>query len=224
MGIKSIKGSIGCINRERNSDIVDEKVFHIGEPIGNIYFGYVADGVTKTKKPYMVSAFINDYIKDKFQILPQEGSIEDQTRNFLTQMYKDFESEPEHVRDSASTFSAVAIQKDFAHCFWVGDSPIFHYDGTLHQISVFDSKKINEETFITDGFGKGLPFNVKYERVSIKDGHIMIVMTDGVVKKDLDKLIEEFSIDSLNKILKSSQHVVFPDDASIYAAKKYLHS
>lgn len=214
----------GC--REENQDaLLSRRMMHDGR---EALLCAVADGVTRCPDGGGVARYLverhlasDPVFGDGEEAAP---ALERYLRSVNTLFYKECAAEPEMI-ESACTLSVGVIEQATAHCFWVGDSPIFFAEraGDAFRCQQL-SKPDLYGRLLVDGFGAHAPFELKRVRVDFAVGDVLVLATDGVANS-----VEEFAywidhfgptqrmIDAMEEEIRGQE---FYDDASLVMIRR----
>lgn len=220
------KGS-GC--RAENQDRVLHRIVSADD--ADVLVLAVADGVSRCPHGAEIASWLiekhlaNDEL---FETAGGRHAIE--FRKYLRQLnerfYQEFNDDLPMI-ESACTLSVALLEKNAAHCVWVGDSPIYlarkyeeQFD--VEQISVPDSVG----RLLVDCFGAHAPFHVKHRKIDLRIGDVIVVASDGVahIPEELEHHLNAHGPTEalLQAIEESAKEHEFYDDASLVLAQR-LH-
>ncbi len=219
-------GHKGLKALEENQDRVLLRPLPIGDT--ELYLLAVADGVSRCPDGGAVAEYLvthmacDEPLREKGKRWPQQ--LRDYLRDLNIRFYSENIAQPEML-ESACTLSAALLEGECAHCLWAGDSPIFRARPLkgrwqLRQISVPDLV----DRFLSDCFGAHAPFRLKYRKVRLASGDVLIVATDGVVPtvEAMAALLDQHGIGAplLDAIQNNAQAEEYYDDASLVLAQR----
>lgn len=189
----------------------------------------VADGISRCPYGGRVAAYLIDRHLARQRIFNDSGAplpaqLGDYLANLHTRFYEQF-GDDFQMLESGATLSLALLEENAAHCFWVGDSPLFlaRANGpafTVTQISVPDSAG----RLLTDCFGAGAPFRLKRRRVALQAGDVLVVASDGGMRDEnvLADLLNAHGVTRafLRAVKKQASCAEYFDDASIVIAER----
>ncbi|MDB6174774.1 MAG: Protein serine/threonine phosphatase PrpC, regulation of stationary phase [Chthoniobacteraceae bacterium] len=214
----------GCA--EENQDRVLHRRIFSNE--GELHLMAVADGVSRCPRggdvaQYIVEHLANDPLLDSSR-LPLAILVRKYLRELHEGFYQEFAGRDEML-ESASTLSVAILENGVAHCFWVGDSPIFlaqenHHRFVTSQISTPDLCG----RLLIDCFGASAPFQTKYSKVQMAPGDVLMVATDGAIRslEDISSMLNAYgpTQDLLDFIQRQAPKSDYFDDASLVLAQR----
>jgi serine/threonine protein kinase len=146
----------------------------------------LADGIStsqhgKQASQACVTGFLSDYYST-----PDTWSVKQAGGKVLTAINTWLHGQSQQFRDAsrglASTFSTVVIKSTTAHLFHVGDSRIYLYrNGELEQLTVDHRIRVDEtHSYLGRAMGVDYRLDIDYKMLSVEEGDIFLLTTDGV--------------------------------------------
>jgi serine/threonine protein phosphatase PrpC len=141
-----------------------------------------------------------------------------------TRFYEEFIDRPKMLA-SGATMSVALLENEIAHHYWVGDSPILvarrNRNGfDVSQLSIPDVCG----RLLTDCFGADAPFHLKKSKVTLDQGDVFVIASDGAVRDEtvLRELLNEHGV-TRRLLTALRRRVTAPeyfDDASIILVER----
>lgn len=223
----SLRGRKGPWAAAENQDrILSRRLRHGKREIALIG---VADGISRCPCGGKVAAYLIEGHLARQRIFNDGGAslatqLADYLGNLHARFYEQF-SDDFHMLESGATLSVALLEENVAHCFWVGDSPVFvarpkGSGFSVAQISVPDTAG----RLLTDCFGAGAPFQLKRRRVALQRGDVLVVASDGGIRDEsiLADLLNTHGVTRafLRAVKKHASRAEYFDDASIVIAQR----
>lgn len=222
----SLKGRKGPGTNDENQD----RVFHRrlrrdGRELA--LFG-IADGISRCPDGGAVAAYAIDQHLARARIFHREDAPPAvQLRAYLealnARFYAEFASDLAML-ESGATLSVGLLDGPAAHCFWVGDSPIFlaRKKGERFKVSQLSIPDCCGR-LLTDCFGAESPFHLKHRQVALRAGDALIIASDGGIRDApmLAALLDAHGLTRrlLRAVEEKASSAEYFDDASIVLAE-----
>ena len=189
----------------------------------------VADGVSRCPDGGGIANYlIHDRIEQDAIFVPGEISLDNQYRTYLklieAMFYKAFEKNKDMLM-SATTLSTVLVERNVAHCYWVGDSPILFSRRSGKQYLTGDVIIPDSVAgALLDCFGSFSSFKMKYVGIPLEVNDIITVASDGIAH-DFPLIGDAyerngFSEAFIDEIVEEAYSYDYPDDISVVAARR----
>ena len=128
-----------------------------------------------------VRGFLSDYFS-----MPDSWSVETSAQNVLTSLNRFLYSRSQEHRDPRKgflcTLSALVIKSRTAHLFHIGDSRIYRFrDGKLELLTADHKVPISEsQSYLSRAMGLDAKIEIDHRRISVDEGDVFVMTTDGV--------------------------------------------
>ena len=146
----------------------------------------LADGVSSSAESHIASqTSVTQFLEDYYST-PDSWSVKNAAAKVLTALnrwlYQHGNSGSRAKNSLVTTFSALVIKSTTAHLFHVGDSRIYRMrDGQLEQLSKDHSSNFGgSKSYLTRALGIDPQVDVDYRRVSVEQGDLFMISTDGL--------------------------------------------
>jgi len=157
----------------------------------------IADGISSSEQAReashaAITGFIADYFStpDTWSVKQSGGKVLTAINVWLCGQSHQFR---EMSRGFATTFSAVIIKSITAHLFHVGDARIYLFrNNTLEQLTQDHRIKLDEgKEYLGRALGVDYALEIDYKNLSVEQGDVFILMTDGVYEFVTDNIIKK---------------------------------
>lgn len=222
----SLKGQKGPGTHDENQD----RVFHrrLRREGRELALIGVADGISCCPCGGTVAAYAVERHLAKERIFSRAATpLAEQLGRYLeglnAQFYAEFARAPEML-ESGATLSVALLDGASAHCFWVGDSPIF---AARRRGAHFEVSQISEPDLcgrlLTDCFGAEAPFLLKHRKTALRPGDAVVIASDGGVRDaaTLAALLAAHGLTRrlLRAVKEEAGSALYFDDATIVLAE-----
>lgn len=157
----------------------------------------IADGISSSEQAReashaAITGFIADYFStpDTWSVKQSGGKVLTAINVWLCGQSHQFR---EISRGFATTFSAVIIKSVTAHLFHVGDARIYLFrNNTLEQLTQDHRIKLDEgKEYLGRALGVDYALEIDYKHLSVEQGDVFVLMTDGVYEFVADSVIKQ---------------------------------
>ncbi|MEY5009020.1 MAG: hypothetical protein RLZZ253_159 [Verrucomicrobiota bacterium] len=228
---QTLMGRKGGNCREENQDAMVERLLELGKTWGaprEYHVLAVADGVTRCPNGGGVARYLVERHLANDRIEEVGGGVEESIVAYLRgvndQFYEEFAHQPAML-ESACTLSMGVLEGSRVHCFWVGDSPVYH---ARREGSGYVCRQLTQPDvygrLLVDGFGAHAPFEVKHSKADVRVGDLVVVATDGVSDsvEEFDRMLKQHGTVSgllagLESEIRSREYY---DDATLWVAER----
>ncbi len=190
----------------------------------------VADGVSRCADGGAVAEWLLRQVESD-EVFADDGEgdlarqFHDYTEALRARFIDEFASQPD-IQESGCTFAAALIFGDKGAAFWAGDSPIHLLSPNGARFKARTLTIADKDPFtgaLTDCFSGLTPFKVKQAGFAVKNGDIVIAVSDGMAYdgQDLAGTLDRhgFNQEWVDAICQQSFDMPFSDDISIAAVK-----
>lgn len=169
----------------------NEDAIGIRIPDGNLLItkgiaAVIADGVSAAEAGREASeTCVTNFLSDYFST-PEAWTVKKSSQQVLTALNRWLcarsQSFSENRKGYVTTMSTIVFKSHTAHLFHVGDSRIYRLrDGELEQLTRDHSTPISEkQTYLTRAMGLDVKLDVDYQGLTLQQGDIFFMSTDGV--------------------------------------------
>ena len=170
----------------------------------------IADGMSGAEAGHVASrACVQGFLSDYFST-PESWSVKNSAQKVLAALnrwlYGNGQRQFGTNKGMVSTFCGVVFKSNTAHLFHVGDSRIYRLRGDDlepltrdHRVQVSD-----EKSYLARAMGIELHVDIDYRSVSIEEGDLFLLLTDGVHEfvsdHDLKRLMQAEHADLQTKV------------------------
>ena len=175
-------GEKGAGTREENQDRLVQRKIEVGA--GEVLLLAIADGVSRCPHGAEIAHYLINQHLALDPIFTNERRLPMQVIRYLRRLnrafYKEYAGDLDML-DSACTLSVILLENEVAHCIWVGDSPIYlaRDSGSRFDVTQLTVPDV-EGRMLVDCFGAQSPFKLKYLKVELRVGDVIVVASDGV--------------------------------------------
>lgn len=224
------KTHVGKMHVDNQDEIVTRRIRREGNPF-EIHMVGVADGISQTPYGGSVARWLMRKHMEVDPIFPESEC--DIGRKFVkylcdlhAQFAREFAAQPDMLGSGAS-LSVACVWEDSAICAWAGDCPIFltvpkGKKLATNQISIPDTHRVTRQ--LTDCFGAQMPFAFKKRMLTVPEGGILTIASDGAQSDEftLNDLYQAKSLTpfSLQEVVDTALKHPKCDDVSIVACKR----
>ncbi len=146
----------------------------------------IADGVSAAEagreaSETCVSNFLSDYFST-----PEAWTVKKSAQQVLSALNRWLCARSQSLNQNrwgyVTTLNAVIFKSHTAHLFHVGDSRVYRLrEGVLEQLTRDHSTQISEDqTYLTRAMGLDVKLDVDYKAVSLQEGDLFLLSTDGI--------------------------------------------
>ncbi|GAA0784498.1 MULTISPECIES: bifunctional protein-serine/threonine kinase/phosphatase [Pseudomonadati] len=165
----------------------------------------ISDGVSTAENGAQASAIsVSNFISDYYST-PDTWSVQTSSNKVLTSLNRWLYGLGQDYRDArrgyVCTFSALVFKSCTAHMLHVGDSRVYRFRaGELLKLSRDHSTSISEtQHYLTRALGMDVNLEVDYKAISLQEGDVFLLTTDGIHDVLTDHEMSQFLLGFMHK-------------------------
>jgi len=174
----------------------------------------LADGVSSSAEAKQASqACVTGFLEDYFST-PDSWSVKKSGGKVLTSintwLYSQSNQFHDISRGLASTFCGIVLKSTTAHLFHVGDSRIYQFrSNSLEQLTTDHRIHMpGEQEYLGRAMGVDYRLDIDYRKVSVEEGDLFFISTDGVHDYLSDKDIQKALTSGETDLTVICEHIV----------------
>jgi serine/threonine protein phosphatase PrpC len=165
----------------------------------------ISDGVSTAENGAQASAIsVSNFISDYYST-PDTWSVQTSSNKVLTSLNRWLYGLGQDYRDArrgyVCTFSALVFKSCTAHMLHVGDSRVYRFRaGELVKLSRDHSTSVSETRhYLTRALGMDVNLEVDYKAISLEQGDVFLLTTDGIHDVLTDHEMSHFLLGFMSK-------------------------
>lgn len=177
----------------------------------------IADGISSSKVSQIASetavkCFLQDYYctSDSWSVKKSGSRVLEATNSWLYAQTRNSPHRYNKDKGYICTFSAIIFKSNTAHLFHTGDTRIYRLDGeNLEQLTNDHRHFVSaEENYLTRALGIHNKLDMDYHTITVSEGDIFILTTDGVHEFVDHKTFHQIILENLESLDKAAQQLV----------------